>query len=153
LLALVRWGKSCLTPADTPVFPIRAGVAILTEPARDRALASGTIDLDPGTIDLLPDSPGHYRLRTSGQRVILAGHAGEEGLRSAVRSLWRTRAVAGVSTIDYAVEETAEAAAEAAARDIAELRPLYNEGLNRYRNPDRTLPTTGRRTRRAMHHP
>ena len=125
----------------------------MSDRARDEALESGMVDLGPGTIERLPESPGHYRLRTSGQRVMIVGHAGEEGLRSAVRSIWRTRAVAGVSTIDYAVDETADEAAEAAARDIRELRPLYNEGLGRYRNPDRTLPTTGRTTRRAMHHP
>jgi hypothetical protein len=116
-------------------------------------LQSGLLDLRPATIERMPDRPGHFRLRSSGQRVMLVGHAGEEGLREAVGELWRSRAVAGVSAVDYEVEDTPEAAAEAAAADIRSLRPLYNEGLPRYRNPDGILPTTGRPTRRAMHHP
>lgn len=116
-------------------------------------LQSGLLDLTPATIERLPDRPGHFRLRSSGQRVMLVGHAGEEGLREAIRGLWRSRAVAGFAAVDYEIKETPDAAAVAAEADVRTLRPLYNEGLPRYRNPEATLPTTGRPTRRAMVHP
>lgn len=141
--------------ADSPSIPaaVRNGTSGAGASLNASVLPSGLLDLSPSTIERLPDRPGHFRMRTSGQRVMLAGHAGQEGLRETIRELWRARAVAGLATVDYEVNETPEAAESAAAEDVRMLRPLYNDGLPRYRNPDGTLPTTGRPTRRAMYHP
>ena len=62
--------------------------------------------------------------------------AGEEGLRAAVREVLRAHAVAGITTIEYSLAENPEAAREAVAEDVRTLKPLYNEGLGRYRTTD-----------------
>jgi hypothetical protein len=125
----------------------------LSESAHDAVLDSGFVNFGPDQIDGLPESAAHFRLRSSGQRVMMVGVAGEQGLQTAVRDVLRAHAVAGVATVEYCLAESPEAAREAADRDIRVLKPLYNEGLGRYRTTDPILPTKGRYTRRAMRNP
>lgn len=116
-------------------------------------LDSGMILLSSATIDDLPDRPAVYRLRSSGQNVVYVGHAGDEGLRDAVREVWATHAMTGVATVEYEEADSAEAAASAAAEEIDALRPLYNEGYGRFRNSDVNIPKQGHRIRKAMSNP
>ena len=125
----------------------------MTDTPAGSVLGSGLVKLSPERIDALPEGSAHFRLRSSGQRVMYVGAAAEEGLREAVRSLVAGQPVAGLATLEYDVALSAEAARDAAAADIALLKPLYNEGFGRYRHSDSHLPKKGRRVRTAMHNP
>jgi len=100
-----------------------------------------------------PATPGHYRLLASGQSVMLVGHAGEEGLREAIRRDFENSPVAGVALLEYSQTATADSAAAAAEDEIARLKPLYNEGYGRFRNSELSLPKKGHRIREAMKNP
>lgn len=116
-------------------------------------LDSGMIDLDDAAIDDLPESPGYYRLLSSGQSVMLVGHAGDEGLREAVRGAYEKSPVAGVVLLEYSQTDTSDLAAAAAEDEVARLKPLYNEGYGRFRNSELSLPKKGHRIRKAMQNP
>ena len=116
-------------------------------------LDSGIIKLDGAVIEDLPESPGHYRLLSSGQSVMLVGHAGDEGLRAAIRSIYENPPVAGVVLLEYSQTDTAAAAAATAQDEISRLKPLYNEGYGRFRNSELSLPKKGHRIRKAMQNP
>ena len=116
-------------------------------------LASGLVELTPDAIDALPDAPAWYRLRSPGQRVMLVGHAGDEGLREAIRELYGSHLVGGLAFVEYEASADAAAAADAAARDIELLKPLYNDGFGRFRNEEVTLPRAGHCIRKAMPNP
>lgn len=116
-------------------------------------LGSGFIEITPDTIETLPESPGHYRIRSPGQRIMYVGHAGSEGLRAAIREVVSGRPVAGYATVEYEAADSPEAAAQAAEHEIDVFKPLYNEGFGRYRATDTTLPKKGHRVRPAMHNP
>jgi len=116
-------------------------------------LDSGVIKLDGPTIDGLPESPGYYRLLSSGQTVMLVGHAGDEGLREAIRNAYQRSPVAGVALIEYSQTSTSDAAAAAAQDEVSRLKPLYNEGYGRFRNSEISLPKKGHRIRKAMQNP
>ena len=116
-------------------------------------LDSGIIKLDAPAIDALPESPGHYRLLSSGQSVMLVGHAGEEGLREAVRAAYDRSPVAGVALLEYSQTDSSASAAAAAEDEVDRLKPLYNEGYGRFRNSELILPKKGHRIRKAMKNP
>lgn len=116
-------------------------------------LDSGMIDLDGAAIDDLPESPGYYRLLSSGQSVMFVGHAGEEGLREAVRGVYGNSPIAGVVLLEYSQTDTPDSAAAGAEDEIARLKPLYNEGYGRFRNFELSLPKKGHRIREAMKNP
>ena len=116
-------------------------------------LDSGIIELDSASVDRLPESPGYYRLLSSGQSVMLIGYAGDEGLRAAIRAAWQQSPVAGVSLLEYSGTDTSEAAVAAAEGEISRLKPLYNEGYGRFRNSEISLPKKGHRIRKAMQNP
>lgn len=116
-------------------------------------LDSGMIQLSNAAIDRLPEGPALYRLRTSGQRIVYIGHAGDEGLRQAIRDVWSGNAMTGVATVEYSPADSADAAAAAAGEEIDVHRPLYNEGYGRFRNSDIDLPKQGHRIRKAMDNP
>jgi len=121
-------------------------------PAESR-LDSGIIKLDGPAIDGLPESPGYYRLLSSGQSVMLVGHAGDEGLRAAVRRAYTHAPAAGVVLLEYSQTDTSASAAAAAEDEVARLKPLYNEGYGRFRNSELILPKKGHRIRKAMKNP
>lgn len=116
-------------------------------------LDSGMIDLDGAAIDDLPESPGYYRLLSSGQSIMFVGHAGDEGLREAVRGVYGKSPIAGVVLLEYSQTDTPDSAAAAAEDEIARLKPLYNEGYGRFRNSELSLPKKGHRIREAMKNP
>ena len=124
----------------------------MSEASSEAVLESGVLLLSDELVETLPEEPAHYRLRSSGQRVMYVGHAGEEGLRRAVRDVCRSQAMAGISSLEYSLTTSAEAA-EAANQEIQGLKPLYNEGFGRFRNADMSLPKKGHRIRKAMHNP
>ncbi len=116
-------------------------------------LESGIIKLDGPAIEGLPESPGHYRLLSSGQSVMLVGHAGGEGLREAIRVAYEKFPVAGVTLLEYSQTDTSESAAAVADEEVSRLKPLYNEGYSRFRNSEISLPKKGHRIRKAMQNP
>ncbi|HJO03459.1 MAG TPA: hypothetical protein QGG47_05765 [Acidobacteriota bacterium] len=122
-------------------------------PRSESPLDSGLLELSPGVIDELPETPAVFRLRSSGQRVMYVGHAGDEGLREAVRELCGAAPVAGISRLEYSLSDGAAAAEAAAEEEIRRYKPLYNEGFGRFRNAELSLPKRGHRIRRAMHNP
>lgn len=119
----------------------------------DAFLQSGPIELTEEGVDRLPDTPGVFRLRSSGQRVAYIGWAGANGLRDAVRRFRASMPVAGLSTVEYSAADSGDEARARAEADVRALRPSYNEGFGRYRNAETPIPTSGRSTRRAMHNP
>lgn len=119
----------------------------------EAVLSSGFIEITPEAIEALPEEPGHYRIRSPGQRIMIVGHAGAEGLRSAVREIASGRPTAGYATVEYETADSPEAAALAAAHEIDVFKPLYNEGFGRYRPSETHLPKKGHRVRPAMHNP
>ncbi len=116
-------------------------------------LASGMVPLDRDAIERLPETSAHYRLLSSGQRVMSVGHAGETGLREVIRDAWTNAPVAGVTLIEYSETATAEEARVAAEAELSILKPLYNEGYGRFRNSEISLPKKGHRIREAMKNP
>ncbi len=126
---------------------------MLSEHATSAVLGSGLIELTRQAIERLPDDAGHYRLRSSGQRVMFVGHAGDLGLRETLRQVSQSHIVAGIATLEYVIADTSESAAEEAEREIRELKPLYNMGFGRYRNSDLRLPKKGHSIRKAMQNP
>ena len=116
-------------------------------------LDSGIIKLDGAAIDGLPELPGHYRLLSSGQSVMFVGHAGDEGLREAIRGAYEKSPVAGVVLLEYSQTDTSASAADAAENEVLRLKPLYNEGYGRFRNSELSLPKKGHRIRKAMQNP
>lgn len=116
-------------------------------------LGSGFIEITPESLEELPEEPGHFRLRSPGQKVTYAGHAGDEGLREVVRETVEGQPIAGFATVEYETTESAEEAASAAETDIDVYKPLYNEGFGRFRNSDVDLPKQGHRVRAAMRNP
>ena len=125
----------------------------MSDTRAETRLDSGIIKLDGAAIDGLPESPGHYRLLSSGQSVMLVGHAGDEGLRAAVRTAYEKAPVAGVALLEYSRTDTSASAATAAEDEVSRLKPLYNEGYGRYRNSELVLPKKGHRIRKAMKNP
>lgn len=125
----------------------------MSEHSKSGVLGSGLIALTPEAIERLPEDAGHYRLRSSGQRIMFIGHAGDLGLRETLRQVGQSHVVAGIATLEYSTADSSEAAAEAAEREIRELKPLYNMGFGRYRNSDTSLPKTGHSIRKAMQNP
>lgn len=125
----------------------------MTEASHQAVLGSGFMELTPETIERLPESPGWFRLRSSGQRVMLVGHAGVDGLRAAVRQAVSGQPIAGFATVEYESCDDEAAARAAAAADIDAIKPLYNDGFGRYRNSDTHLPKKGHRVRLAMQNP
>ncbi len=121
--------------------------------SHEARLDSGMIQLDGATIENLPEVPAHYRLLSSGQRVMAVGHAGEEGLREAIRQAYGYSPVAGVALIEYSQTDSPDSAAAAAEEEASTLKPLYNEGFGRYRNSELSLPKKGHRIREAMKNP
>lgn len=142
--ARLRWFVSC----EFPTFQ-----DVVTRSRHAAFLSSGLVELTAAAVETLPAGPALFRLRAPGQRVVYIGWAGERGLREAVRSFQIARPVAGISTVEYSPAESPEAARQMAEADICNLKPLYNEGFGRYRNAETEIPTSGRRTRRAMHNP
>ncbi len=116
-------------------------------------LGSGLLPLDSTTLEKVPESPGVFRLRSSGQRVMFVGAAGDEGLREAVRQMFDRSPIAGLAVVEFAATDDAAAAEGAAQQDIERLKPLYNEGFGRFRNSELSLPKKGHRIRKAMHNP
>lgn len=125
----------------------------MSNPPSESALDSGLLELTPGVIDGLPDTPAVFRLRSSGQRVMYVGHAGAQGLREAVRELCGAAPVAGISRLEYSLADGASAAEASAEEEIRRYKPLYNEGFGRFRNSELTLPKNGHRIRKSMHNP
>lgn len=125
----------------------------MSHPRSEPALESGLIALKPASIGKLPESPGYFRLRSSGQRIMYVGHAGDEGLRQTVGEAAASAPVAGVSYVEYSSTTDAGGAEAAAQADIDRLKPLYNLGYGRYRNAELSLPKKGRRIRKAIHNP
>lgn len=125
----------------------------MTQAETPAALPSGLLVLDQDLIERLPEQPAHYRLRASGQRVMYVGHAAEEGLQQAIRTMLRSPLVAGLSSLEYQLADDSSAAEVAAREDINGLKPLYNDGFGRFRNTDVSLPTKGHRIRKAIQNP
>ncbi len=125
----------------------------MSDTRAEARLDSGIIKLDGPAIDNLPESPGHYRLLSSGQSVMLVGHAGDEGLRVAVRTACQNSPAAGVALLEYSQTDTSDSAAAAAEDEVSRLKPLYNEGYGRFRNSELILPKKGHRIRKAMKNP
>ncbi len=125
----------------------------MTAESHDSVLSSGLVELSPETLDELPETPGFFRLRSPGQRVMFVGHAGDEGLRTAVRRAVTGQPIAGFATVEYEACADGEAAHSAADADIDAIRPLYNDGFGRYRNSETPLPKKGHRVRAAMQNP
>ena len=125
----------------------------MSYPSSESPLDSGLLELTPSVIDGLPETPAVFRLRSSGQRVMYIGHAGEQGLREAVRELCGAAPVAGISRLEYSLADGAAAAETAAEDEIRRYKPLYNEGFGRFRNSELSLPKKGHRIRKAMHNP
>lgn len=121
--------------------------------SHETRLDSGMLQLEDATIENLPESPAHYRLLSSGQSVMVVGHAGEEGLRAAIRRAYSAAPVAGVALIEYSQADSPESAAAAAEQEVSKLKPLYNEGYGRFRNSEISLPKKGHRIRKAMNNP
>ncbi len=125
----------------------------MSYPSSESPLDSGILELTPGVIDGLPETPAVFRLRSSGQRVMYIGHAGDQGLRDVVRELCGAAPVVGISRLEYSLIDEASAAEAAAEDEIRRYKPLYNEGFGRYRNSELSLPKKGHRIRKAMHNP
>ncbi len=125
----------------------------MSYPSGESPLDSGILELTPGIIEGLPETSAVFRLRSSGQRVMYIGHAGDQGLRDAVRELCGAAPVAGISRLEYSLIEGASAAEAAADEEIRRYKPLYNEGFGRFRNSEIGLPKKGHRIRKAMHNP
>lgn len=119
----------------------------------EAVLSSGFIEITPEAVEALPEGPGHYRIRSPGQRIMFVGHSGSEGLRTAVREIVSGSPIAGYATVEYEVADSDERAARAAEADIGAFKPLYNEGFGRYRPSETHLPKKGHRVRPAMHNP
>ena len=116
-------------------------------------LESGLLELTPGVIDGLPETSAVFRLRSSGQRVMYVGYAGDQGLREVVRELVGGGPIAGISRLEYSLADGVNAAEAAAEDEIRRYKPLYNEGFGRLRNSEATLPRKGHRIRKAMPNP
>ncbi len=125
----------------------------MSYPSSESPLDSGLLELTPGVIDGLPETAAVFRLRSSGQRVMYVGHAGEQGLREAVREVCGAAPVAGISRLEYSLADGAAAAEAAAEDEIRRYKPLYNEGFGRVRNSELRLPKRGHRIRKAMSNP
>lgn len=125
----------------------------MSKASSQAVLKSGIMDLTPETVETLPEKPALYRLLASSQRVMYIGHAGEEGLRNAIRKAVQGQLAAGIVLLEYEPKPTSEAAELAAREEIRALKPLYNEGFGRYRNSDFSLPKKGHRIRKAMQNP
>ncbi len=123
-------------------------------PQHTSPLASGIVGIEEGALDFdrMPEEPAIYRLRSSGQRIMYVGHAGDEGLREALTTLLTGQSMTGVRFVEYEVM-TADAAQAAAEAEIDVLKPLYNTGFGRFRNSDVRLPKQARRIRTAMDNP
>ena len=125
----------------------------MSDASAESKLDSGLIGLDEASIERLPESPAYYRLLSSGQRVMVVGYAGAEGLRETVRRAYARPPAAGFALIEYSQTDTAEAAAAGAEDETTRLKPLYNEGYGRFRNSEISLPKKGHRIRKAMQNP
>lgn len=114
---------------------------------------SGLIELTPENIDEVPEGPGMFELVATSQKVIYVDHAGEEGLREAIREIVEEHVLSVATFFRYTVTADEAEAQELARRRIAAERPPHNVGYDRYRGSDTKLSKQGRRVRQAVPNP
>ena len=125
----------------------------MTDTFETPVLPSGLLDFSARRVDDVPESPGHYRLRSSGQCVLYVGYAGDEGLREQLGAILASNALSGIGSFEFESADSAAAARQRAAEEVRTLKPLYNEGYGRFRNSETHLPKRAHSVRRAARNP
>jgi len=115
--------------------------------------ASGLIELTPENVEDVPEKPGVFELVATSQKVIYVDHAGDRGLREAIREIVEEHVLSVATFFRYTVTGDESRAEELARQRILSERPPHNVGYGRYRFSDTELSKQGRRVRQAVPNP